>query len=75
MPMPRGQELARLNAKIKGNFPKTCMILSQCLCERCCHRGRYRGCSFGFVPVAEDGLHSCSYFRQWGDWRQKPGGV
>jgi len=75
MPMPRGQELAELNARIKAKYPKVSTILGQCLCERCCHRGRRRGCSFGFLPVAESGLYSCSYFRQWGDWQVKPGGV
>jgi hypothetical protein len=69
--MPRGQELDRLNAKIRANYPKVTAILCEALCCDCVHRGQFRGCQYGFLPVRADGLHSCAYFRMWGDWRPK----
>jgi hypothetical protein len=69
--MPRGQELDSLNARIRAKYPKVTAILSEGLCCQCAHRGRYRGCQYGFLPVQADGLHSCAYFRMWGDWRPK----
>lgn len=67
--MPMGIELDKLNAQIRVAYPKTCAILEQALCEKCAHRGINRGCRFNFVPIQAAGLHSCRYFRQWGDWR------
>jgi hypothetical protein len=69
--MPRGLDLEQLNARIRANYPKVTAILSEVLCCECAHRGRYRGCSYGFLPVQADGLRSCAYFRRWGDWRPK----
>jgi hypothetical protein len=67
--MPMGIELDKLNARIRAAYPKTCAILEQALCEKCAHRGQYRGCRYNFVPIQERGLHSCRYFRQWGNWQ------
>jgi hypothetical protein len=69
--MPRGQALDALNAKIRANFPKVTTILCEALCIQCCHRGRFRGCQFGFLPLTEDGLFTCPHFRKWGDWRPR----
>lgn len=69
--MPRGLELDKLNARIRANYPRVTAILAEVLCGQCAHRGRYRGCQYGFLPVQADGLHSCKYFRQWGDWMLK----
>ena len=67
--IPMGLELDTLNAQIRAAYPKTCVILEQALCEKCAHRGPYRGCKYNFVPIQEGGLHSCRYFRQWGRWQ------
>lgn len=63
----QGEELKANNEAVRKKNPRVLTMLEWCLCCYCIHRGKYRGCSFGLVPLTIDNT-SCPYLRTWGPW-------
>lgn len=63
----RGQELLDYNEQVKARYPKLCWMLQCAFCCTCVHRGKYRGCEFGLLPLTLDNK-TCGIFRAWHPW-------
>lgn len=63
-----GKELEVHNAAVRAKNPKVCRMLEWVYCCYCVHRGKYRGCEFGQVPLTIDNK-ACPLFRPWGSWK------